>query len=523
MSMVAPQQRIASAFVVFWGQYGEVTRKAQERGVCRQWLYREAGAVLATLQGKGHREEIERWRQRVQELQQQLAQAQQRQAQTVLLDQDKLQEFACTGQALGVSLGDVHTLLDVLLPGQAPSRATLGRWTQAAGQRAGALLEMLDEQTRPLVRQAMADEIYVSQPVLMVVEPESLCWAAGLRLDSSVTGAAWQQQFGLLPALELVARDGGNCLGRGLADHNRQREAQGLPAVADQLDHFHLLREGGQRVGGAERAARGAFRKLESAQSELARRERRGQRRTPCIIHMRACLAKAERAMDRWSALERLWQQVKAAVQPFTPTGEVNTRQRAAAALAELLPQLPDKEFASAKRQLQRAEALTYLDEMQRKLSALPIAAELKDAALCQEGLRRCAASLEGQSNSAAVMRGLLLACTLVLAKAGEMGQQAVEAVRHALRSSWRASSLVECVNSVLRMQQARHRKISQGLLDLKRLSWNCHVFRTGRRRGQSPYQRLGVPWPKGLRWWDALKWSPEQLRNELSTCKRAG
>jgi hypothetical protein len=521
MSMVAPRQRIASTFVVCFGRYGEVTRVAQERGVCRQRLYREANAVLTTLQGEAHREEINCWRQRVQDLEQQLAQARQHQAQTVLLDEDKMQEFTCTGHALGVSLSDVHTLLDLLLPGQIPSRATLGRWTQAAGRRAGALLKVLDEHTRPLVRQALADEIYVSQPVLMVVEPESLCWAAGQRLDEPVTGAAWQQQFGLLPNLELLARDGGHCLGRGLADHNRQRQAQGLPAVVDQLDHFHLLREGGQRVRGAERAARGAFRKLESAQSELARRERRGQRRQDCLSHLRACLIKAERAMDRWIALERLWQQVKAAVQPFTPTGELNTRQRAQAVLAQLLPQLP-KEFASAKRQLQRPQALAYLDEIQRQLSAVPIAAELKDAALCQEGLRRCAASMEGHSLSAALMRGLLLACTVVLAKAGETGQQAVEAVRNALRRSWRASSLVECVNSVLRMQQARHRKISQGLLDLKRLAWNCHVFRTGRRRGQSPYQRLGVPWPEGLRWWDALKWSPEQLRNELSTRKGA-
>jgi hypothetical protein len=72
-------------------------------------------------------------------------------------------------------------------------------------------------------------------------------------------------------------------------------------------------------------------------------------------------------------------------------------------------------------------------------------------------------------------------------------------------------------------MQQARHRKMSQGLLDLKRLYWNCHAFRSGRRRrGTSPYQRLGVPWPEGLRWWDVLKWSPEQLRERLSTAKDA-
>ena len=45
MAIVAPEQRIASAFFVLHGRYGEVTRYAQERGVCRQWIYREAAAL----------------------------------------------------------------------------------------------------------------------------------------------------------------------------------------------------------------------------------------------------------------------------------------------------------------------------------------------------------------------------------------------------------------------------------------------------------------------------------------------
>ena len=63
---------------------------------------------------------------------------------------------------------------------------------------------------------------------------------------------------------------------------------------------------------------------------------------------------------------------------------------------------------------------------------------------------------------------------------------------------------------------------MTQGLLDLKRLYWNCHPFRTGRRRGTTPYERLGVPWPPGMRWWDVLKMTPEQLREKLSTATMA-
>jgi hypothetical protein len=57
-----------------------------------------------------------------------------------------------------------------------------------------------------------------------------------------------------------------------------------------------------------------------------------------------------------------------------------------------------------------------------------------------------------------------------------------------------RASSAAECMNSVLRMHQSRHRTVTQELLDLKRLYWNCRAFRDGKRRGPSPYQHLGLP-----------------------------
>lgn len=517
MSMVALSQRIASAFVVHCGEYGAVTRSAYQRGVCRQTVYRESATVVAALERTVLQQEIGRLRQRVRELTQHQVELDQRLNQAVILDREKQVEFATTCQAIGVSLPEAHILLNVLLPGKIPSVPTLGRCTQAGGQKAGPLLAVLDAWSRLRVRQAVADEIFVSQPVLMVVEPESLCWVAGRRLDEPVTGAAWTEEFARLPALEQVTRDNGNCLGRGLADLNRRRREQCQAPVADQLDHFHLLRDGGRAVGRTERAARRAFVTLEAAEAQLAKCLREGRSSSGCQSRVRACLSKAERALDIWGQRERTWRQVKAAVQPFTRQGELNTRARAEAALAQLLPQLPDAEFAKEKRQLRRPEALTYLDEMQRKLTALPLAAELREAAVRQEGLRRRPELLQGETAKARALRGVLLVCAVVLAKAGETGLRAVQTVQAALRSSWRASSLVECVNSVVRMQQARHRKISQGLLDLKRLYWNCHVLRTGRRRGQSPYKRLGVILPEGLHWWDLLKWTPERLQAELS------
>jgi hypothetical protein len=50
------------------------------------------------------------------------------------------------------------------------------------------VLAVFDEHTRPRVRQAAADEVYVRDPVLMMVEPDSLCWVTGRRTDAATGG-----------------------------------------------------------------------------------------------------------------------------------------------------------------------------------------------------------------------------------------------------------------------------------------------------------------------------------------------
>src|SRR5262249_10637481 len=152
---------------------------ARQRGVCRQRLYREAGAALTALDRTAPRRREEALRQRLRALEARVAELEAQLTQAVVLDRDKQAEFAAVSQAEGVSRPDLPTLLGVLLPGRAPSVAALGRWTQAAAARAAALLAVLDEEARPRVRRAVIDGVYVKQPVLMAVEPESLCWVSG--------------------------------------------------------------------------------------------------------------------------------------------------------------------------------------------------------------------------------------------------------------------------------------------------------------------------------------------------------
>lgn len=547
MNKVCPQPQLVSAFTVHCGHYGDVRRYAAQRGVSRQWVYREAAHVLTTLDEQPVRAENARLQQRLRDLQHLVQQLHDRLAQTVVLDADKQAEFASVGQAKGVSLPDCQDLLDVLAPGRILSVATLGRRTQAAAHQASQLLPVFDAYARDQTRHGAGDEIYVRAPVLMLVEQESLCWLSG-RLVDEVKGDVWAEELRHLPHLEQLTRDGGKALAKGVALVNAERQQSALaaaavvepptalpagtggaaapapvpPVVVDQADHYHGLRGSGPGLRKCAQQAQKALGEAEAAQKALAECQRQGTKQTGPSASARAAWRRAEKAMDTWTERERLWQQTQAALRLLTPEGELNTRARATAVLATTLPQLPDGDFAKVKRQVQQPEMLNYLDQVQAKLAALPYAAEVKAAAVRQEALRRRPELLQGAGASAGALRGVLLACAVVLSKVGPVGEQAVAAVREILRRAYRASSLVECINSVLRMQQARHRKLTQGLLDLKRLYWNGHTFRTGRRRGTSPYQRLGVPWPKGMRWWEVLKLTPEQLRAKLSTAIKA-
>jgi hypothetical protein len=114
-----------------------------------------------------------------------------------------------------------------------------------------------------------------------------------------------------------------------------------------------------------------------------------------------------------------------------------------------------------------------------------------------------------------------MLVSGVLVSLLGEAGAEALQAVRGALACAWRASSLVEGLHSVLRMQQGSQKRLTPGLLDLKRLDWNTQVFAAGRRKKQSPYQRLGLVLPK-CSWWQLLQMPAEQLRQQLSTLNPA-
>ena len=348
----------------------------------------------------------------------------------------------------------------------------------------------------------------------MVVEPESLCWMAG-RLVKARDGVTWAEEFARLPALKAVVRDDGTGLGRGVKLERARRRAEALPDLDDTLDVFQTLREGGRALRETWGAAARALDRAGAVQKGFDRRARQGQSRQGHGAPLNRLWRQAERLWDQAAAAEVAWKRARSAFEFFTPDGRLNDRAEAEAIVAETLPHLGGAAWAKTRRLLLRRESFTFLDQVQERLAELGSAPDVLSALVDLEGLRRQPWRLS------AATRAWALARTVQLTKACPDWRDEARRVRAVLRGVWRASSLVECVNSVARMQQARHRKMTQGLLDLKRLYWNLRRFRAGRRKDQTPYGLLGLRLPD-LSFWEFLKLTPEELRKLLSATNDA-
>jgi hypothetical protein len=348
----------------------------------------------------------------------------------------------------------------------------------------------------------------------MVVEPESLCWLTG-RLVAARDGVTWAEEFARFPALQAVVRDDGSGLGKGIKLERARRRAKGLPDLDDSLDVFHTLREGGRALRKTWGVASRALECADAAQKAFDRRACQGQSRQGHGAPLSRLWRQAERLWNQATATETAWKQAKSAFEFFTPEGRLNDRAAATAVVASVLPHLGGAAWAKTRRLLLRRESFTFLDQVQARLAELGLDPDVLSALLDLEGLHRQPWRLSAATRVWASVR------TVQLTKACPDWRAAADRVRAVLRSVWRASSLVECVNSVARMQQARHRKMTQGLLDLKRLYWNLRRFRIGRRKGQTPYGLLGLN-VSDLSFWEFLKLTPEELREKLSTQEHA-
>ena len=518
---------IGNAAAALCGKHGDVTSQARHAGCSRQTVYDHADKVHAALEaahsaGPSRPQLLEELAQLREENRQLWAWLEE----TLDVPADKQRHFAVTACAMGLSLTQALVLLAILVPARVlPSRATVGRWVLRDARRAGKLLQVLDKACRTLVLCVCLDEIFFHRkPVLMAVEPRSLAWVLGQRAADR-SGDTWAKALAAWPNVEDVASDGGTGLQRGLelAATQRQQAAQkagdGQRAkpIRARLDVFHIRRDG-------SRALRQEWARAEALWDEAAKLERAKQRFDRTGRDRRKFNhAKVDKAWDMAIAAfeavcrkEQAWRRAAAALEVLRPDGQLNDRPWAEQELRAAREELTGSLWAKVRRQLRDERALTFLDRMHQELAQVEACPQRREMLVTmwrwQQQKRREAGDEEGVAQE---VEALLVGMLRV--RLGEGWQQAYRRVSRVLGRVVRASSAVECVNSVVRMHQARQRNLSQELLDLKRLYWNCRSFSEGKRKKRCPYELLGLQLPS-YDPWALLQFDPAQLEETLSS-----
>ena len=524
MARLSILTRIGNAAACLFGKHGDITAQAQQADCSRQTVYDhavqvQAAVAQAQLPGPSRDEllqENERLRAENQQLWDSLDSM-------VNFEEGRQQQFAASAAALGLSLAQTVVLLTIVL-GKAccPSRAKLGRWVQASCGRAAPLLHLLDRACQTLVRTLCLDEIFLRrQPVLLGVEPHSMTWVLGRRAPDR-TGETWAAALAPWPQLSYSLVDGGSGLRRGLKLLAQQRRAApATVSLESNLDNFHIQQDGQKALRGEWQAAEVLWEKAEPADRVVIEKSRRqGQNACAASSTARWAWQRAEKAFWQAEQRENAYRRVVAALELFRADGMLNSRGAARADIVAALKQLPGPRWAKFARMALDARALTFLDRLQRQLQEVQPRTELRQALVQLWQARhpwwrkQFGGNLERNAALVAVRRRV---CQLL----DPAWEASYERVSKVLRETVRASSVVECMNSVVRMHQARHRGLSQALLDLKRLFWNCRTFAEGKRKKHCPYEHLGVRLPT-YDWWELLQMDPDELQQKLSSTKLA-
>ncbi len=526
MSRLSVVTWIGNAAAVLARRRGSVTTRTREVGCSRQAAYDHAQrveqAVSDDQQGGPPPSELRRL---IAEVRAENRQLWQELEHASGLPVAKQQQFATLAAALGLSLNQTERLFAVLLPPDArPSRATIGRWVEAAALTAGRVLKTLDETCQTRVTELCLDEIYCHrQPVLIGVEPHSMAWLVGQRA-AQCNGDTWQQTLQPWRHLESVVADAGTGLQAGLEKFRQQRSRtpERRPLEVG-LDLFHTKQEAQRVLRVLWAPVERAWLKAEKASKVLVVKRWHGDKLPAQHAAHAAGLAwrKAEKLFAAYERQEAAWRRLETAFELYRPAGQLNYRAWAEAQIAQATKDLTGPLWSKVRKFVLDPRSLTFLDRLDRRLHAAEPRREVRAALVEWWRLRHPAPKGRGpmSSGNGPIVQPLLQA--VICRRLATDWREAYRQVALVLSRTVRASSVVECMNSVVRMHQARHRTLSQPLLDLKRLYWNCRSFLSGKRRGACPYQHLEIKLPT-YDWWEFLKRDTEESTQKVSTQKDA-
>jgi hypothetical protein len=347
------------------------------------------------------------------------------------------------------------------------------------------------------------------------IEPASLT-AVFCHNAADRTGASWHERLAPFTALEFAISDAAKGIASGLDRLARQRRAaEDAPPLAQGLDLFHTAREAHTVLARAWQRAETAWAKAEAADALTAAWKRQGRDARGASKAAAAAWRRAVGAVRGVETQEAAWRRARAALDLFDGQGRLNDRTRATTEIAEALKGLEGSEWKTVRNFLSDPRSTAFLGRMQERLAQAEPRREWREAMAWRWWGRHRRASDQAEPRIGLV-RSVAWGRPMGQAERDSYGR--VSAV---LGSTVRASSAVECINSVLRKQQSNHKRMTQAMLDLKRLYWNSHRLKSGKRKDGCPYEHLGLPL-ENFDFWELLQANPERLAQELSGQKDA-
>jgi hypothetical protein len=325
----------------------------------------------------------------------------------------------------------------------------------------------------------------------------------------------WMKQLEPFSRLEFAVSDAAKGIGSAVARLAEARDVDpSAPALTHGLDVFHTTMEAKRVLAQYWRRAEAAWELAEAADAKVAAAKQQGVDARGAAVAARAPWAGAIERFDQAQRLESAWGRAHAALDLFTPDGRLNDRVRAAAELAEAVKDLTGPDWSKVRNFLNDPRSLAFLDRMHDRLETAEPRPQWREALTWRWWL--CHRRPKPSDAVTELVRAVGRDGTLSAQEQAVYGRVAA-----VLEDTFRASSAVECMNSVLRMHQSRHKRMTQPMLDLKRLYWNTHPFRSGPRKDVSPYQRLGLKL-RTYDFWELLQSDPKELTQELSTSGNA-
>lgn len=325
----------------------------------------------------------------------------------------------------------------------------------------------------------------------------------------------WKTQLTPFADLEFAVSDAAKGIAAAVGQVAKARvDDPAAPALEHGLDLFHTAMEANRVLARHWRRAEFAWEQAEATDVQVADAKRRGIDARGVAQTARAAWKKAIVSFEQVEQLESSWSRARAALDLFGRDGRFNDRSQAEATIAVAVVDLSSADWSKVRNFLHDSRSLTFLDRMHRRLASAEPRAAWREAMAWRWWLRHQRSSPPDR----------LTALVHAVGRDGALNaeeQAAYDRVAAVLNDTFRASSAVECMNSVLRMQQSRHRRMTQPMLDLKRLYWNCHRLRSGPRKNACPYERLGLSLPR-FDFWELLRADSTKLTQRLSTSGNA-